>query len=102
MAAEIAVASIGGALVACASSADERWLDRHFLPGFFVSRHLYVLVASFVRVLTAALGASLALVARRRIGRFIAHTPARALHLAVAVVLAFGASELILRQLPRR
>jgi hypothetical protein len=40
----------------------------------------------------------LALVARRRIARVIARSPARALHTAIAIVLALGASELILRR----
>ena len=98
----IAVASMGGVLVSCALAADQRWLDEHFLPGFFVSRRLYVLVESVVRVATAALGAALAVLGRPRIGRFIAHNPAQALRAAIAIVLAFGASELILRQLHLR
>jgi hypothetical protein len=61
-----------------------------------------VLVESVIRVAIAALGASLALFARSRIGRFIAHTPGRALLAAIAVVLAFGTSELILRHLHLR
>src|SRR5438876_1185857 len=32
---EIAIASIGVALVACALAANQGWLDRHFLPSFF-------------------------------------------------------------------
>jgi hypothetical protein len=98
LAAEIAIASIGGALLACAVVVDQQWLDSHFLPPFFVSRHSYVLVESCLRVVTAGLGAILALVARARIARVIADSPARALHAAIAVVLALGASELILRQ----
>jgi hypothetical protein len=34
----------------CAFAADRQWLDRHFLPPFFVSRRVYVLVASLARV----------------------------------------------------
>jgi hypothetical protein len=45
----------------------------------------------------AVLGVWLALVARRRVGRFTARTPAGALRIVIAVVLAIGASNLMLR-----
>jgi hypothetical protein len=99
---ETAIAFVGIALVVCALGADQRWLDQHFLPGFFVLRHSYVLVESIVRIIAAALGALLALPARRPLARVIVGNPARALHLVVAVVLACGASELVLRQLHMR
>jgi hypothetical protein len=105
--AEIAIASIGAALLACAVGADQRWLDRHFLPTPSVSRRLYVLVESFARVAIAALGAVLALVARPRIGRFVARVPAGtlladAVRVSLAVALALGTSELVLRRTFRR
>lgn len=96
---EVAIASIGGALLACALAANQRWLDRHFLPSFFLPRHWYVLVETFVRVVLAVLGVWLALVVRPRAGRLAARTPARALHVAIAALLAFGASELVLRSM---
>jgi hypothetical protein len=96
--AEIAVASIGGALLACALVANQRWLDRHFLPSWFLPRQWYVLLESFVRLVMAALGVSLALFGRPRVGRFAARAPTRVLHAAIAVVLALGASELVLRR----
>ena len=96
--AEAAVVSIGGALVVCAIAANQRWLDRHFLPSFFMPRHWYVLIESSVRVMMAAAGVSLALFARPRVGRFVAHAPVRTLHSAVAALLALGASELVLRR----
>jgi hypothetical protein len=99
---EIAVASIGGALVVGALRANQQWLDAHFLPSFFTLHHWYVLAESVIRIATATLGAALAIVARRSIGHSIAHNPARTLRLAVAVVLALGASELILRQVHLR
>ena len=95
--AEVAVASLGGALLICALLANQQWLDRHFLPSFFLSRSIYVLVERVVRVAMAALGAALSLAARRCIARFIVHRPARALNVMLAVVLAFGASEFMLR-----
>jgi ABC-type uncharacterized transport system permease subunit len=89
---EIAIASVGGALLACALAANQRWLDRHFLPSFFLPRHWYVLIETFVRLVMASLGVSLALFARPRAGRFAARTPARAVHAAIAALLALAAS----------
>jgi hypothetical protein len=99
---EIAVASIGGALLACALAANQRWLDRHFLPSWFLPRHWYVLMEAVVRLVMAAGGVSLAFFARPRVGRWAARTPARALHAAIAAVLALGASELVLRRVHLR
>ena len=99
---EIAVASIGGALLACAFAANQRWLDRHFLPSFFLPRQWYVLIETFVRLVIASLGVSLALFVRPRAGRFAARTPARAFHAAIAAMLALGASELVLRRVNLR
>jgi hypothetical protein len=103
VAAEIVVALIGIALLACAFRADHAWLDRHFMPSFFVSRRVYVLAASSVRVVAAALGVALAFVARSRIGRLVVRVPGRALiagaaRTALAVALALGTSELVLRR----
>ncbi|HEY3051953.1 MAG TPA: hypothetical protein VGK04_01040 [Thermoanaerobaculia bacterium] len=95
--AEIAVACIGCALLAGALAANQEWFDRHFLPAFFVSRAKYVRVELYARVATAVLGA-VALVARRPIASAVAQNPARTLRVALAIVLAFGASELMLRQ----
>jgi hypothetical protein len=101
---EIAIASIGAALVACAVAADQQWFDSHFLPPFFVSRHSYILAESSLRVVAGGLGVILALVARRRVARviLIAHSPARVLPAAIAVVLALGTSELILHRVRLR
>jgi hypothetical protein len=97
-AAEIVIAMIGSALLAYAVAANQQWLDRHFLPSFFLPRVWYVRVETFVRFALATLGMTLALVARPRIGRFAARTPGRALHIALAIVAALGASELVLRR----
>ena len=99
VAAEVVIAAAGGVLLAWALAADQQWFDRHFLPAFFVSHDAYQLVQWSARAAAAAIGLTLALVVRKRIGRFVAHTPARAVHAAMAVVLAVGASELILQQL---
>ena len=102
MSVEIAVASIGGALVVLAVAANQRVLDRHFLPSFFLPRQWYVLLETVVRILMAVTGASLAILVRPRIGRFAARAPALTLHVTIAAVLALGASELTLRRLHLR
>jgi len=100
--ADTIIACCGGALVVLAMAANQRWLDRHFLPDFFSSRHRQVLLESAVRIAIAALGAVLALVARRRLGRFVARNASRAIPIVFAILLAFGTSELVLRQLHLR
>ena len=99
---EAAVASIGTALLICAILANQRWLDRHFLPSWFLPHHWYVLIESSVRVVMAAAGVSLALWVRPRVGRLIASSPARVVQSAIAAVLALGASELVLRHVQLR
>jgi hypothetical protein len=95
--AEIAVASVGAALLASALAANQRFLDRHFVPSFLLPRHWYVALETFIRLCMAFLGAWLAFVARPRAGRFASRAPARAFHVVVATALAIGASELALR-----
>lgn len=102
MIAEIAIAFVGIALMIAPLLANQRWLDHHFLPSFYTSRSRYVLIETVVRITIAALGAALAFVARRRLARFISHRPARALQLTLAVMLAFPATELVLRMRDRR
>jgi hypothetical protein len=94
----IVVALIGLSLLVCAYLANQRWLDRHFLPAFFASHRTYVLAEFAVRVAMAALGASLMLFARTRILRIPAGVLlADIARIAIAILLAIGASELILR-----
>jgi len=94
--AETAVASVGIALLSCAVIANQRFLDRHFVPSFFLPRPWYVVIQTCARLVMAILGTWLALVARGRAGRFAARTPAGAFRAVMAVVLALGASEIIL------
>ena len=89
-------------MVICSIAANQGWLDRHFLPAFFLSRSSYVLIESSVRIAAAGCGLVLALVARSRIGTFVAQSPEHALSIAVSIALAFGACEFILRQLHLR
>jgi hypothetical protein len=100
--AEILVASIGGAFLACAIVANQRFLDRHFVPSFFLPRHWYVVLERLGRLAMATIGACLLTVVRARAGRFAFRTPARALHIIIATVLALGASNLMLRRVHLR
>jgi hypothetical protein len=99
---EVAVAATGTSVLVCAILANQRWLDRHFLPSWFLPHHWYALIETSVRLMMAAAGASLALFVRPRIGRLIASAPARVVHSALAAVLALGASELMLRRVHLR
>jgi len=98
---EIAIAFVGTALLTSAILANQRWLDHHFLPSFYVSRSRFVTIETVVRIAVAALGVVLALV-RRPLAKFISHRPARALQLTLAVLLAFPATEFVLRIRDRR
>ena len=98
----MAIAFVGVALLVAAFLANQQWLDRHFLPSFYVSRSRYVLIETIVRITIATLGAVLALVLRRPLAKFISHRPARALQLTLAVMLAFPATEFVLRMRDRR
>ncbi len=95
--AEVFAASIGAACLAAALVANQRWLDVHFMPSWFLPRHWYVLIATCVRGLLVGVGLSLTVFARRRIGSVAARTPAQALYIAIAAVLAVGVSEPVLR-----
>ena len=95
--AEVAVASIGAALLLCVVVANQSWLDKHFVPSFFLPRHTYVVLETCGRVLMAIAGAWLVFVARPRVGRFAARTPRRALEVFISIALALVASDLLLR-----
>ena len=94
---EIATTIVGAALVVCAVAANQSWLDRHFLPSFFMPRDWYVRLETFVRLAVGATGVSLALLARRPIGRVVGTKPGLSAGIGIAAVLALGASELVIR-----
>src|SRR5436305_742466 len=98
---EIAIATFGVALVAAVLAANQSWLDRHFLPSFFMPRHWYVLIESTVRGVIAAV-AVLLVFGRSRLARLMTRTPGTVLRVVVAVVLAIVASELALRSVHLR
>ena len=93
---EVTLVVLGAALIAWAVIANQQWFDRHFLPAFSVSRAAYVWWESVGRIGAAVLGASLAIVIRPRVGRFVATTPSVALNALLALVMAVVASEVVL------
>lgn len=95
--AELVVAAVGVVCVAIAIGANQRWLDRHFLPSFLLPHSWFTLIETTVRVALAVLGAWLLTSARRRTGRFAQQEPMLAVTVVAAVVLAFGAGELALK-----
>lgn len=95
---EVVILTIAVVLLTCAVGANQRWLDRHFLPSFLLSHEWYVRAETSVRFAMAIVGALLVRVASRA-ARFTARTPATALYTAVAAVLALGASEPALRRM---
>jgi hypothetical protein len=97
--AEIAVAFIGGALLIAALLANQRWLDRHFVPSFFLPRLWYIRLQTLARVVIAALGVMSIALVRPRIGRLVARAPGLSLSVVVAALLAIAASELVLQRI---
>lgn len=99
---EIAAAALGAAFVACAILANQHWLDRHFLPSWFLPHRWYVVIESSIRAAIAVVGVALAVYIRPRIARVIVSAPGPAFFSVLAVVLALGASELVLRRVHPR
>ena len=96
IAVELTLALLGSALIAWAVVANQQWFDRHFLPAFFVSREAYVWWESLGRIGAAVAGASVALVLRPRIGRFVARNAALTLNATLAALMAIAVSEFAL------
>jgi hypothetical protein len=99
---EIALASIGIALIAGAIAANQVWLDRHFLPDFFIARETFVRTENAVRIAAAFVGLVLMLLVRRRLADFLTRDPVRTIGIALAVLAAFGTAELMLRRIHLR
>ena len=96
IAVELTLALLGSALIAWAVVANQQWFDRHFLPAFFVSREAYIWWESLGRIGAAVAGASVALVLRPRIGRFVARKAALTLNATLAALMAIAVSEFAL------
>ena len=96
-----AVTIAGAALLVAVLAATQGWLDRHFLPSFFLPRLWYVRLETTVRLILG--GAAVALiVARRRVTRGLARAPIRVVSMVAAAALALGASEMVLRSVRPR
>jgi hypothetical protein len=98
---ELAIAAVGVACVGVAIAANQRWLDQHFLPSFFVPRDWYVGAETCVRAALAVAGICLLLVARR-VGRFFTRSRGRVVSVAGAAILGLVAGEIVLRRAPPR
>jgi len=96
-AAAIAVASIGAALIAAAAAVNQAWFDHHFLPSYWTPREQVVRNELFVRIGVAVIGVAILLLARI-VARALAREPLYLFTISLAVVLAFGAAELVLRR----
>src|SRR5207244_2792873 len=83
-------------MIVAAIAANQSWLDRHFLPSFFLARHWYVVIESVVRIVVGVAGAGLVF-GRLRLTRLLTHAPIRTLQVIVAGVLALLASEFAVR-----
>src|SRR5215471_467425 len=90
------VAVCGIVLIATAAAARQSWLDRHFLPSFFIPRQWYVLIETSVRLGIAAAGLALVL-GRSRTARLLTRAPSMTLSIGLAAAIAIAAGELVLR-----
>jgi len=98
---EIAAAGCGIALAVAALAANQPWLDRHFLPSFFIPRNWYVSIETVARIVVGGTGVWLVW-RRARLLRFVTHVPATSALVVVAAVLAIAASEATLRRVHLR
>ena len=98
---DIAVTLGGAALLGLAILANQGWLDRHFLPSFFLTRRTYVLLETIARCAIGGLGVAL-LLGRAHIARVVTRSPGRVVQVAAAAALALVASELVLRYVQLR
>ena len=98
---EIAFAGLGVALILAALAANQGWWDRHFMPVFAIERSTMVAAEQLLRGLIGLAGAAILLVLRRPIAAALSRaTIGGTLRIGLAVVLALGAGELILRAHP--
>jgi hypothetical protein len=100
--AEVVIGSVGIAIMICAAAGTQHWLDRHFMPSFFLPRDSYVLIENAVRIGIAVAGGLIAFVVRRPVARLVTRAPSRALSVTLAAVLALTASEMLLRRVQLR
>jgi len=102
LAANVAVALAGVALIALAGAMGQSWTDRHFLPTFAWPRGVQVGLVWALRALLALLGLALLLFVRPRLARAVkagrgGRLLAASLSALLAVTAAFGVTEGVLR-----
>jgi hypothetical protein len=98
---EAALATFGVALILAAIAAGPSWWDRHFMPIFAIQRSTLVAAEMAMRGVIGMAGAVLLVVLRRPIAAALSRaTTGGALRTSLAVVVALGSSELILRAHP--
>lgn len=93
---------LGLGLLLWAAQANDLWLERHVLPDFRISDAELRMTVLAARIAAAFVGAVLTLWAPPRLGRFVGARSARQLAADVlptvlAMVLAFGAAEVLMR-----
>ena len=93
---ETVMATIGILLIVAPIAASQSWLDRHFLPSFFVPRHWYVVIERVVRGAIATAGVALVL-GRSRLAYVVMRAPLTAAQVVVAAACAIVSSEFALR-----
>jgi hypothetical protein len=98
---ELVAACAGAVLVIAAAAGRQSWLDRHFLPSFFMPRTWYVVIETAVRLAIAGVGA-LFIIGRAPIARRLTHSAGATIQVVAAAVLALGASEFTLRTIHAR
>src|SRR5947209_18680256 len=95
--AEFGVACVGCALIATAAAANQAWFDRHFLPSYWTPREEIVRTEFLVRIAVVVAGGAILLLGRK-MARLLAREPLYLFTISLAVILAFGTSELVLRR----
>jgi hypothetical protein len=95
--AEFAVAGIGCLLIVAAAVANQDWLDRHFLPSYWTPREEIVRTELLARLAVVVAGGVIVLLGRK-VARLLTREPLYLFTISLAVILAFGTSELVLRQ----
>jgi len=98
---EGSLAGSGLALMLLSLAADQSWWDGHFMPIFALERATLVAAEHTTRGLLALSGAALTLLLRRPLAALVSRaTVSGTLRIIAAIVLALGASELMLRTRP--
>lgn len=73
------------------------WIDRHFLPSYWTPHDVIVRNVMLARAVAAVAGLAIVIVSRK-LGRALAREPHYAITIPLAVVMALGATELVLRR----